>query len=29
MTPTNGPAAAAPRRIVINRCYGNPVPRRN
>jgi len=29
MTPTNGPAATRPRRIVINRCYGNPVPRRN
>ncbi len=29
MTPTNGPAVPGPRRIVINRCYGNPVPRRN
>jgi hypothetical protein len=29
MTPTNGPATTAQRRIVINRCYGNPVPRRN
>ncbi|HEY7670097.1 MAG TPA: NYN domain-containing protein [Hyphomicrobium sp.] len=29
MTATNGPAMAGPRRIVINRCYGNPVPRRN
>jgi len=29
MTPTNGPAETRPRRIVINRCYGNPVPRRN
>jgi len=29
MTPTNGPAETSPRRIVINRCYGNPVPRRN
>ena len=29
MTPTNGPATTASRRIVINRCYGNPVPRRN
>ena len=29
MTPTNGPAVPDSRRIVINRCYGNPVPRRN
>lgn len=29
MTPTNSPAIAGPRRIVVNRCYGNPVPRRN
>ena len=29
ITPTNGLAAAGPRRIVMNRCYGNPVPRRN
>jgi hypothetical protein len=29
MTPTNSPAIDAERRIVINRCYGNPVPRRN
>jgi hypothetical protein len=29
MTATNGPEATGPRRIVINRCYGNPVPRRN
>jgi uncharacterized LabA/DUF88 family protein len=29
MTPTNTPAIEAERRIVISRCYGNPVPRRN
>lgn len=29
MTPTNSPALDTRRRIVINRCYGNPVPRRN
>jgi hypothetical protein len=29
ITPTNTPAGAASRRIVMNRCYGNPVPRRN
>ncbi len=29
MSPTNTPAKAGPRRIVMNRCYGNPVPRRN
>jgi len=29
MTATNAPALDAERRIVINRCYGNPVPRRN
>lgn len=29
ITPTNGPAIEQPRRIVMNRCYGNPVPRRN
>ncbi|MCH9809428.1 MAG: NYN domain-containing protein [Alphaproteobacteria bacterium] len=29
ITPTNGPALTTPRRIVMNRCYGNPVPRRN
>lgn len=29
ITPTNGPALDIPRRIVMNRCYGNPVPRRN
>ena len=29
ITPTNGISPAMPRRIVMNRCYGNPVPRRN
>ncbi len=29
ITPTNGPELTIPRRIVMNRCYGNPVPRRN
>ncbi|MGE5266588.1 MAG: NYN domain-containing protein [Deltaproteobacteria bacterium] len=29
ITSTNGLAATGPRRIVMNRCYGNPVPRRN
>lgn len=29
ITSTNGAFAADPRRIVMNRCYGNPVPRRN
>ncbi|MCB1519451.1 MAG: NYN domain-containing protein [Hyphomicrobiaceae bacterium] len=29
ITPTNGPSSEIPRRIVMNRCYGNPVPRRN
>jgi hypothetical protein len=29
ITPTNGPELTTPRRIVMNRCYGNPVPRRN
>jgi len=29
MTATNAPTLEAERRIVINRCYGNPVPRRN
>ncbi len=29
ITPTNGPASGEKRRIVMNRCYGNPVPRRN
>ena len=29
MTATNSPALDTERRIVINRCYGNPVPRRN
>ncbi len=29
MTPTNGPSLPTERRIVMNRCYGNPVPRRN
>jgi hypothetical protein len=29
ITSTNGPSSADPRRIVMNRCYGNPVPRRN
>ncbi len=29
MTPTNAPAIDVDRRIAINRCYGNPVPRRN
>lgn len=29
ITPTNGPALDINRRIVMNRCYGNPVPRRN
>jgi hypothetical protein len=28
ITPTNGPITGS-RRIVMNRCYGNPVPRRN
>jgi hypothetical protein len=26
---TNSPGVDRPRRIVVNRCYGNPVPRRN
>ena len=26
---TNAPPLGRPRRIVVNRCYGNPVPRRN
>lgn len=29
ITPTGSLASDAPRRIVMNRCYGNPVPRRN
>ncbi|HRK20070.1 MAG TPA: NYN domain-containing protein, partial [Hyphomicrobiaceae bacterium] len=29
ITPTNGVLGDARRRIVMNRCYGNPVPRRN
>ena len=29
ITSTNGSFSAEPRRIVMNRCYGNPVPRRN
>lgn len=29
ITPTNGPGLDITRRIVMNRCYGNPVPRRN
>lgn len=29
ITPTSGFAADAPRRIAMNRCYGNPAPRRN
>lgn len=29
ITPTNSPVLEMPRRIVMNRCYGNPVPRRN
>lgn len=29
ITSTNGSFASEPRRIVMNRCYGNPVPRRN
>lgn len=29
ITPTNGSQFNLPRRIVMSRCYGNPVPRRN
>jgi hypothetical protein len=29
ITPTNGSNFNTPRRIVMSRCYGNPVPRRN
>lgn len=29
ITPTNAPHSEVPRRLVMNRCYGNPVPRRN
>ena len=29
VTPTNTAASERPRRLVMNRCYGNPVPRRN
>ncbi len=29
ITPTNGFGDSVQRRIVMNRCYGNPVPRRN
>ncbi|MBX9926666.1 MAG: NYN domain-containing protein, partial [Hyphomicrobiaceae bacterium] len=29
ITATSGFSTAGPRRIVMNRCYGNPVPRRN
>jgi len=29
ITPTNAPDSNIERRLVMNRCYGNPVPRRN
>ena len=29
ITPTTGLSAGGERRIVMNRCYGNPIPRRN
>ena len=29
ITPTNGSNFEVPRRVVMSRCYGNPVPRRN
>ena len=29
ITPTNGPRGDVQRRMIMNRCYGNPVPRRN
>ena len=29
ITPTNAPVLAPDRRVVLNRCYGNPVPRRS
>ena len=29
ITPTNGPHGEERRRLVMNRCYGNPVPRRS
>ena len=29
ITPTQGTSFSQPRRIVMSRCYGNPVPRRN
>ncbi len=29
LSATNSPGIDQPRRIVVNRCYGNPVPRRN
>lgn len=29
ITPTNGPNGPVQRRMIMNRCYGNPVPRRN
>jgi hypothetical protein len=29
ITPTNGQVSEGRRRIVLNRCYGNPVPKRN
>ena len=29
ITATNAPSDNVKRRIVMNRCYGNPVPRRN
>lgn len=29
ITPTHGARSTAPRRMIMNRCYGNPVPRRN
>ncbi len=29
ITPTNGPNGEERRRLVMNRCYGNPVPRRS
>ncbi|WP_334149710.1 NYN domain-containing protein [Hyphomicrobium sp.] len=29
ITPTNGASFTLPRRIIMSRCYGNPVPRRN
>ncbi len=29
INPTGGMVSQVPRRVVLNRCYGNPVPRRN